>query len=59
MSTFLSPVVKSLVIEHNIDVSRIQGTGKEGRITKRDIEIWHARMESIPTASHNMREWTM
>ncbi len=38
MSTFLSPVVKGLVLEHNIDVSHIQGTGKDGRITKRDIE---------------------
>jgi 2-oxoglutarate dehydrogenase E2 component (dihydrolipoamide succinyltransferase) len=38
MATFLSPVVKGLVLEHNIDVSQIQGSGKEGRITKRDIE---------------------
>lgn len=38
MATFLSPVVKGLVLEHNIDVSQVQGTGKDGRITKRDIE---------------------
>ncbi len=38
MATFLSPVVKNLVVEHNLDVSRVQGTGKDGRITKRDIE---------------------
>lgn len=39
MSTFLSPVVKALVQEHNLDVSRMQGTGKEGRVTKKDIEL--------------------
>ncbi|MEX1247890.1 MAG: 2-oxo acid dehydrogenase subunit E2 [Anaerolineales bacterium] len=38
MATFLSPVVKSLVQEHNLDVTRIQGTGEGGRITKRDVE---------------------
>jgi 2-oxoglutarate dehydrogenase E2 component (dihydrolipoamide succinyltransferase) len=38
MTTFLSPVVKQMAIEHNLDVSRIQGTGKEGRVTKNDIE---------------------
>lgn len=38
MSTFLSPVVKRLAQEHNLDVTRIQGTGKEGRVTKKDIE---------------------
>lgn len=38
MATFLSPVVKKLASEHNIDVTRIQGSGQGGRVTKRDIE---------------------
>ena len=38
MSTFLSPVVRKLVLENNLDVSRIQGTGEGGRVTKSDIE---------------------
>ena len=38
MATFLSPVVKQMAVEHNLDVSRIQGSGKEGRVTKNDIE---------------------
>jgi 2-oxoglutarate dehydrogenase E2 component (dihydrolipoamide succinyltransferase) len=38
MSTFLSPVVKKLVQENNLDVTRIQGTGEGGRVTKNDIE---------------------
>lgn len=38
MATFLSPVVRKLAAEHNIDVSRIRGTGEGGRVTKADIE---------------------
>lgn len=33
----LSPAVRRLAAETNIDVSQLSGTGKEGRITKQDI----------------------
>ncbi|NND81591.1 MAG: 2-oxoglutarate dehydrogenase complex dihydrolipoyllysine-residue succinyltransferase [Gammaproteobacteria bacterium] len=33
----LSPAVKKLVAEHNIDVSKISGSGKNGRILKEDV----------------------
>ncbi len=33
----LGPAARQLVEEHNLDVSRITGTGKGGRITKEDI----------------------
>src|SRR5689334_22289843 len=32
----LSPLVRKMVREHNIDLSRITGTGSGGRITKQD-----------------------
>jgi 2-oxoglutarate dehydrogenase E2 component (dihydrolipoamide succinyltransferase) len=38
MASFLSPVVKQLAKENNLDVSRIHGTGEGGRITKKDVE---------------------
>jgi 2-oxoglutarate dehydrogenase E2 component (dihydrolipoamide succinyltransferase) len=38
MATFLSPVVRKLASEHNLDVSRIRGTGEGGRVTKADVE---------------------
>ncbi|MBX3005651.1 MAG: 2-oxo acid dehydrogenase subunit E2 [Anaerolineales bacterium] len=38
MATFLSPVVRKLANEHNLDVSRIRGTGEGGRVTKADVE---------------------
>ena len=33
----LSPAVRKLVEEHDLDPSRIQGTGKDGRLTKADV----------------------
>jgi 2-oxoglutarate dehydrogenase E2 component (dihydrolipoamide succinyltransferase) len=32
-----SPLVRRIAREHNVDISRIQGTGVSGRVTKRDI----------------------
>lgn len=38
LATFLSPVVKKLAQENSIDPTRIQGSGQDGRVTKKDIE---------------------
>jgi pyruvate dehydrogenase E2 component (dihydrolipoamide acetyltransferase) len=35
--SFVSPVVARIASEHNVDVSRVQGTGRGGRVTKKDI----------------------
>ena len=35
--TTLSPAVRKAVLEHGIDPSTIQGTGKDGRLTKEDV----------------------
>jgi pyruvate dehydrogenase E2 component (dihydrolipoamide acetyltransferase) len=34
---FVSPVVARIAAEHDVDVSRIEGTGRGGRVTKKDI----------------------
>jgi pyruvate dehydrogenase E2 component (dihydrolipoamide acetyltransferase) len=34
---FVSPVVARIAAEHNVDVSQIEGTGRGGRVTKKDI----------------------
>jgi 2-oxoisovalerate dehydrogenase E2 component (dihydrolipoyl transacylase) len=34
---FLSPVVRKIVVENNLDLSRVRGTGLNGRITKQDV----------------------
>lgn len=36
----LSPAVRRLVAEHNIDVAKVSGSGKGGRITKEDVEVF-------------------
>jgi pyruvate dehydrogenase E2 component (dihydrolipoamide acetyltransferase) len=33
----LSPVVRRLIAEHNLDPSTIKGTGRDGRITREDV----------------------
>lgn len=33
----LSPAVRSLVLEHNIDITKLKASGKDGRILKSDI----------------------
>ncbi len=37
-ASFISPVVARLAAEHNIDLNKVSGTGKEGRITKYDMQ---------------------
>lgn len=39
----LSPVVRRLVRENEIDLDRIQGTGEGGRITRKDVESYLER----------------
>ncbi len=36
----LSPVVRKLIREHEIDVSKVSGTGQGGRITRKDVESY-------------------
>jgi 2-oxoglutarate dehydrogenase E2 component (dihydrolipoamide succinyltransferase) len=36
----LSPVVRKLAREHGIDLSLVQGTGRAGRITRKDVQAY-------------------
>ena len=38
MSTFRSPAVRRLAALHDVDVEGIEGTGRDGRVTKWDVE---------------------
>ena len=52
---FLSPVVRKIAAENNVDLSRIQGTGLYGRITKQDILAYVEHpVEKHPTRSHDL-----
>jgi 2-oxoglutarate dehydrogenase E2 component (dihydrolipoamide succinyltransferase) len=47
-SRILSPLVRKLAEEHEIDLSQIQGTGTGGRITKRDVMAHLEQQEAVP-----------
>ena len=36
----VTPVVARMVAEHHLDLSQITGTGRDGRITKKDVEAY-------------------
>jgi pyruvate dehydrogenase E2 component (dihydrolipoamide acetyltransferase) len=49
----LSPLVRRMAREHNIDLNRVSGTGAGGRITKQDIEAYLAQApapNAVPAA---------
>ncbi len=47
----LSPSVRRLVAEHNVDVSQISGTGVGGRITKEDVEAFIKAKGAAPASA--------
>lgn len=48
----LSPLVRKMAREHNLDLSRIAGTGAGGRITKQDVEAFLAAAPPSAAAPH-------
>lgn len=46
----ISPVVARMAAEHGIDLSKIRGTGIDGRVTKKDIEDFLAGGKAAPAA---------
>ena len=44
----LSPLVRRMAREHNIDLSQLSGTGAGGRITKQDVEAYLAQFQAAP-----------
>lgn len=50
---FLSPVVRKLAVENGLDLSTIRGTGRDGRITRQDVQALidsRARGEAVVEA---------
>ena len=43
----LSPAVRRLIVEKNLDVSKISGTGPSGRITKGDVLLYLEREPAV------------
>jgi len=49
---FISPVVRKIARENNVDLTRVQGTGLNGRITKQDV-LAYLEHPSRPLATGN------
>jgi 2-oxoglutarate dehydrogenase E2 component (dihydrolipoamide succinyltransferase) len=49
--TRLSPSVRRALLQHNIDPSRIDGTGRDGRITRDDVDRAVASVGGKPAAA--------
>ncbi|XSG77743.1 dihydrolipoamide acetyltransferase family protein [Herpetosiphon llansteffanensis] len=49
-NSFMSPVVARLVSQHNLDIKQIAGTGKDGRVTKQDVERFVAQRDAAKPA---------
>lgn len=46
----ISPVVGRIAAEHNVDLNRVSGTGRDGRITKKDILAYIEQPDQQPTS---------
>jgi len=46
----LSPVVRKLASEHDVDLSMVPGTGRNGRITRKDVETFVRAVIEAPPA---------
>lgn len=43
-----TPAVRKLASEHGIDITQVQGTGLNGRVSRKDVEDALARMQAAP-----------
>lgn len=46
----VTPVVARMLAEHGLDINQIQGTGRDGRVTKKDVEAYLERMRQPAAA---------
>ncbi len=53
-SGHVTPVVARMAAEHQLDLAQIEGTGREGRVTKKDVEAYLARQ---PEAVTELEPW--
>jgi len=50
----ISPVAARLARDRNVDVSKIAGTGNEGRVTKADVESYLQSQEKAPASGKTL-----
>jgi 2-oxoisovalerate dehydrogenase E2 component (dihydrolipoyl transacylase) len=50
-ASLATPAVRHLTKEHNIDITDISGTGKDGRVLKEDVQKYASARTTAPTTS--------
>lgn len=55
--THVTPVVARIAAEHGVDVSRVQGSGRGGRVTKKDILVYIEQGEPASAAAEELPPW--
>jgi 2-oxoglutarate dehydrogenase E2 component (dihydrolipoamide succinyltransferase) len=54
----VTPVVARMAAEHQIDLTQIQGSGRGGRVTKKDVEAWlSAKQPASISTSDEPQPW--
>ncbi len=51
LRTMSSPLVREMAKQHNVDLTRVPGTGQQGRVTKEDMEAFLAKGASAPVGA--------
>ena len=54
--TPLSPVVRKLLAEHGVDIARIRGTGRDGRVKRDDVLSHLEKHQAAPAATRGVAE---
>ena len=52
----LSPVVRKLIAEHGVDVGRVRGTGRDGRVKRDDVLSHLGSHQAVPTTARGVTE---
>lgn len=53
----VTPVVARMAAAHNLDLSRVRGTGRGGRITKKDVQMVLDRQEQSTDTEDDIPPW--
>ncbi|MBZ0278935.1 MAG: E3 binding domain-containing protein, partial [Anaerolineae bacterium] len=53
----VTPVVARMAAEHSLDLSQIPGTGRDGRITKKDVEAYLEQRGAAPAGQNDLPPW--
>src|ERR1700719_1878834 len=52
----LSPAVRKLLAEHGVDIARIRGTGRDGRVKRDDVLSHFEKHRAAPAATRGVAE---